>query len=296
MWVNPYEGLEGQRWKKVNFHTHAGTGLGTCGSNPIDAVVEVYKQYQYDALCISNHDLYTDTSAFTDDQITMMPGVEYSNDGHMLTIGVDRSLHEFGHQQTVDQVRAMGGFTILCHPHWIRPDYWPFRAMMDLRGYIGIEVINMLIYRLTGTGLATDVWDELLSAGRLTYGFANDDFHLLGDVSRSYTLICADGSDLASLRPALDTGKLCASTGLYPVSLSLAGGVLRAEACLPSSPGHELLYRFIADGGRILKEQKGRAASCDVGDATYVRAEAHADSGAMLLFQPVYNSRALAKE
>lgn len=34
MYINPYDNIdkEGCQWLRANFHTHAGTGEGTCGS------------------------------------------------------------------------------------------------------------------------------------------------------------------------------------------------------------------------------------------------------------------------
>ena len=60
MYVNPYDNLSGGRWIRTNFHTHAGTGAGTCGRNPVDAVAALYRELGYGALCLSNHDLYTE--------------------------------------------------------------------------------------------------------------------------------------------------------------------------------------------------------------------------------------------
>ena len=42
----------------------------------------------------------------------------------------------------------------------------------SLEGYLGIEIFNGVIFRLEGSGLADDVWDNVLSKGRLIWGFA----------------------------------------------------------------------------------------------------------------------------
>lgn len=215
-YINPYENLEDGKWLKANFHTHAGTGAGTCGFNPVDTVVGAYKHLRYDVLTISNHDLFTDTRSFTDDKILMVPGVEYSKQEHMLNIGVDRSLHEYDHQSSIDITTEMGGFTILAHPNWQRKEYWSFDTLLELKGYKGIEVINMLIYRLSGSGLAMDTWDFLLSNGRLVYGFGNDDFHAITDAGRSFNVIFSRGNTYESIRESIDKGSFCASTGLFP--------------------------------------------------------------------------------
>jgi hypothetical protein len=55
----------------------------------------------------------------------------------------------------------------ICHPNW--PDYatWSNEALTALKDYMGIEIINMVIYRLRGSGLATEQWDYLLSNNHL---------------------------------------------------------------------------------------------------------------------------------
>ena len=153
---NPYGDLEGGKWIKANFHTHAGTGEGTCGRHPINEVLDLYRALGYGAVCISNHDVYTDTSAFSDDNLYLVQGVEYSPAEHMLTIGVNKSLHGLPHQDAIDETVKQGGFAVLNHPNWPRKESWPRDKIDALRGYAGIEVINMLVYRLSGSGRATD--------------------------------------------------------------------------------------------------------------------------------------------
>ena len=223
MYVNPYDNLSGGRWIRTNFHTHAGTGAGTCGRNPVDAVAALYRELGYGALCLSNHDLYTDASAYSDGKMTLLDGVEYSPRSHMLTVGIRRSLHELEHQPAIDETRKDGGFVILCHPNWQHKEYWPWADMDRLTGYLGIEIINQLIYRLSGSGLATDAWDHLLSSGRLVYGFGNDDFHLYSDAGRSWNWIYAPSSAYPDIREAVEAGRFTASTGLALESLALDG-------------------------------------------------------------------------
>ena len=142
---------------------------------------------------------------------------------HMLTVGIRRSLHELEHQPAIDETRKDGGFVILCHPNWQHKEYWPRADMDRLTGYLGIEIINQLIYRLSGSGLATDAWDHLLSSGRLVYGFGNDDFHLYSDAGRSWNWIYAPSSAYPDIREAVEAGRFTASTGLALESLALDG-------------------------------------------------------------------------
>ena len=306
MYINPYQDLKGGKWYKTNFHTHAGTGAGTCGANPIDKVVDLYSANRFDMLCISNHDLFSDTSAYTNDEIFMIPGVEYSTtpapvagfdeNRHMLTIGVDRALHAYGYQEAIDRAREMGGFTIICHPNWIIREWWKRESLLTLKGYMGLEVINMLIYRLQGSGLATDTWDWLLSQGRLVYGFGNDDFHIYSDAARSYNLIYCTQRSYTSMKAAVESGALCASTGLLPEYLLLEGDTIRVKAKYPVETYVDTLtYRFLTAGGKVLSVQQAQEARYTLSGEPYVRVEVLGENGAMLFFQPVYLQGALSQ-
>lgn len=296
MYKNPYQDLKEGKWCKTNFHTHAGTGTGTCGSNPIDKVVELYGMNRFDMLCISNHDIFSDTTDFTSDSIMMIPGVEYSQNEHMLTIGVNRSLHTYDHQTAIDLTKELGGFTILCHPNWIQKEYWSWEKLHDLKGFVGIEVINMLIYRLNGSGLAVDTWDYLLSQGKLIYGFGNDDFHMYSDASRSFNLIYCVKKSFSAMKSAVDSGAFCASTGLAPDYLLLEDDTIKVKAkYLTDTYVDTFTYRFITENGKVLSVQNGSDAQYTLDGEKYVRVEVIGENGAMLFFQPVYLAEAFEK-
>ncbi len=297
MYKNPYECLRSSsgKWLKGNFHTHAGTGPGTCGSLGLEEVIYAYKQSGYNVLTISNHDLFTPTEQYGSG-IRLIPGVEYSANPHMLTIGVRQHWGK-GHQETIDLTRESGGFAVLCHPNWIKREYWPREEVDKLTGYTGIEVINWLIYRLEGSGLACDLWDHLLSRGKLVYGFGNDDFHLWCDLARSFTVIYADSDEWSDIKEAIDRGSFYASTGVALKNFSLEDNVIAIKAgFFIDSYVEDFTYRFIGEGGSVLAEERGSAASYALkGDEMYVRVEVTAENGAMLFTQPVYRDELFRK-
>jgi len=193
MFVNPYEnsGVDGGQWLMANFHTHAGTGKGTCGHYEIDEVIAAYKEADYDILTISNHNLFSDVQKYQEEyDMVIINGYEFSTDPHMLCIGNTDAI-KGNHQDVIDECRRQGGLVVLCHPNWKRKQYWPRKDMAALKGYTGIEIFNSVIYRLNGFGLATDAWDFLLSQGKLVWGFGDDDFHRWHDLARSWNMICS---------------------------------------------------------------------------------------------------------
>jgi hypothetical protein len=294
MMVNPCDtGIGGEgpgtgRWLRCNFHTHAGTGPGTCGSNGLSEVVEAYRQGKYDILCISNHDLFTRTEQLSSG-MKLIHGVEYSTHPHMLTIGVEEHWGK-GHQETIDLAKAAGGYVILCHPNWMRKGYWSREMLAATRGYGGIEIFNTVIYRLDGSGYACDTWDWLLSRGKLAFGFGNDDFHIWYDLGRSWTMVNAASDSWPELREAMEAGRMYVSTGLRLRSLELRDGVLGVEAgYFTETWADSFRYRFIGREGAELAAMEGRSAEYRLsGDESYVRVEVTSEEGFRLYTQPVY--------
>ena len=296
LYINPYQQTEQAVWRKANFHTHSGTGPRTCGKHSPEEVVAMYREYGYDLLCLSNHNLYRDYANYSDEQLQLIDGVEYTSDLHMLTVGVRESYLPLGYQDAIDKTREAGGFAILCHPNW--PDKATFspKMMLDLRGWTGLEVLNWVCYRLSGSGRATDVWDELLTAGRLATGFANDDFHSMADGCHFFNLIACGEKTYASMKQAIDANAVCASSGLYPVYHKLEGDTLRVKAALPIRTYlTNYVYTFIGPKGEILSEQTGEEASYTLKGEKYVRVEVRAEGGQLLMFQPVYQEGALVR-
>ena len=295
MYVNPYEGLKkAGSWLKANFHTHAGTGAGTCGSHGLMDVINGYKEAGYHILCISNHDLYTHTEGLGE-SMKMLQGVEYSHNPHMLTLGVE-AYFDTDHQEAINQTKQAGGFVVLCHPNWIHKGYWPNELIDSLTGYTGIEVINQLVYRLEGSGLACDIWDRLLSQGKIVYGFSNDDFHQWCDLGRGYNVIYAASAEYNDMKEAIDNGCFFASTGVYLDTFTLENNEIYVKAKYPiNTYADDFTYTFVGENGAILKTAYGKDASYKLTGEKYVRVQAVGENGFMMFLQPVYDSDSFSR-
>ncbi len=289
MYVNPYDYAEGKpgKWLRCNFHAHAGTGPGTCGSLGLYDVIDSYSASDYDVLMISNHDIYTDTSRCAN--IGVIQGVEYSTHPHMLTVGVREALAGT-HQEVIDKAREMGGFVILCHPNWMRKNYLDEKSQEKFYGYRGIEILNPVIYRLSGSGFACDVWDSLLSRGKLAYGFGNDDFHIWFDLGKSWNRIFSKSADYGDIKDSVDAGCFYVSTGLDLDYLSLENDSIRVKAkYMRETYVDEFDYAFIGANGKLLKRSRGKDAFYTIsGNEMYVRVEVTSEEGFKLFSQPIY--------
>lgn len=290
MYINPYEKCkEGGQWLKANFHTHAGTGEGTCGAYAAEDVVALYKQAGYGVLCLSNHDYYLDTAELaTRHDMTLFNGFEYSPDRHMLCIDVANAFNGT-HQEVIDETTRQGGFVILCHPNWITKEYWPWKAIDALSGYAGIEIYNGVIFRLSGSGLATDTWDYLLSQGKLVWGFANDDFHRWFDLARTWNMIYSPSGSPEDIKDSILSGCFYTSTGLILNGITVSDKSFRISAEAKDSYIKACEYVFWGKDGKVLARQTGEYGQYEfTGEELYVRAQVISEHGAMLWTQPVY--------
>lgn len=291
MYINPYVNIkkENGQWLRANFHTHAGTGEGTCGALEINEVIKYYKVAGYSVLTISNHDLFSDVSEIEKEHdMVLINGFEYSQEKHMLCIGGDKLVLD-RHQNTINECNNQGGFVVLCHPNWIHKEYWPWKDIDDLHGYLGIEIMNSVIFRLSGSALATDTWDYLLSQGKLVWGFGNDDFHRWYDMAKSWNMIYA-GMNRMDVMESIRSGRFYVSTGLLLNEFDFQQGSIKLTACAKDNYINNYKYIFIGKDGQILKEQTGVSGEYDMnGSELYVRVHVISEHGAMLWTQPLYD-------
>jgi hypothetical protein len=291
MYANPYQGTdrEPKHWLKANFHAHAGTGKETCGAYEIDDVVALYKEHGYDVLTLSNHDIFSDTAACQDKfDIVMFNGFEYSTDPHMLCIRT-KGLITGSHQEAVFECARQGGFTVLCHPNWQRKGYWSPSMIDALTGYCGIEIYNGIIFELSGTGLATDTWDRLLSQGKQVWGFGSDDFHRWYNLARAWNVIFSPTRHAVDIQASIEKGAFYVSTGLILKDFAFSEETLRVKADSKDTYIRTYRYVFVGKGGRILDEQVGAQGIYHFhGEETYVRVQVVSEHGAMLWTQPIH--------
>ena len=304
MYYNPYEIITNEtnknmQWMKSNFHMHAGVGIkGDCGEFPTREVVDAYAQAGYKVLAVTNHNTHIPYATERDD-ISLINGVEYSHIAHMVLLGTDR-FEDINHQEAIDRTVANGGFVVLCHPNWYweNREHWSLEMLEQVTGYTGLEIINMGAYNPnnwgSGSGLALDKWDYLLTAGRKVWGFGTDDFHYWNDMDKAFNMIYAKSGAYADVKEAVEFGRFYVSTGVVELErFSFKGGRISVKAKLAIPTYSDTFeYRFIGTGGKLLYEVTGRDAEYMVDPAErYVRVEVTVDYGAKIYLQPVLNMR-----
>jgi hypothetical protein len=326
VYINPYAPLAGQGvWLKANFHVHAvpdgqggqwtpkqlerqrlsrpaWPGAPARGPlNDVSKVIALYKDAGYDVLTIADQSSVMDTREIGDRLgILTIKGIENIEQDGILCIDIRRFIRGQP-QEVIDECAEQGGFSIICHPNLLpAPGFPPLLARettKSLKGYDGVEIMTPAVFKgLQGSGLATDFWDELLGAGRLVWGFGNDDFHWHWEMDRAWNWVFAGERTVAGVMAALKRGSTYVSTGLVLKEFSFQDGVLSVAATLPGGRPQRLRYELVGEGGAILAEASGESARYRLsGSEAYVRVQAASGDGSMLWTQPLYDDQRLRK-
>lgn len=297
MYVNPYEAVSSNKgsWLKANFHVHSSAEGNGRPLEP-DEDVRLYKQAGYDVLTLSNHSNLTDTGALGEKyDILTINGIEYIEYDGILCVGI-KSFIKGEPQAVIDECARQGGFSVLCHPNLqfengMLPTI-PRELSARLTGYTGIEILTPVVFkRFRGSGLAVDLWDEYLTAGKLVWAFANDDSHIYSDIDRAWNMIYSESRTYESIKVAVKRGSLYASTGLLLHHFSFVNGMLSLTAGYKHNQPENIRYSFHGANGRLLHETTGKTGVFRPGSSEpYIRVQAVSEQGASLWTQPVYEA------
>ena len=299
-----------QRWYKGNTHTHT---VNSDGDSTPDEVVRWYREHAYNFLVLTDHNYLTSVDGLNAvhgaaDKFLVVRGEEVTSTVASKAVHVNGlNLDELVvaptgtsvvqvMQQSVDGIRRAQGIPHINHPNFT----WAMTAD-DLRQVERTRLLEIFnghpqVNNEGGGGVPglEEVWDRILTSGRLMYGVAVDDAHhfkrpgdpLASGPGRGWVYVRADRLDARAIVEALERGDFYASTG---VELA-AYDVTRTSIALKVKPTTYSKYRiqFIGREGRVLAEQTDAAASYSFkGDEGYVRARILESNGYTAWTQPV---------
>jgi hypothetical protein len=302
------------RWYKGNTHTHT---LNSDGDSSPDDVARWYREHGYHFLVLSDHNFLTSVDGLNalmgaDEQFLIVPGEEVTDrvgekPVHVNGLAVERLVPPQGGatvaeaiQRDVDAIRAARGVPHLNHPNFA----WAVTAddIKRIRNDKLFEIYNghPLVNLAGGGGMPSleEMWDMILSSGKLLYGLATDDAHHFkrpGDPSaagpgRGWVVVRATRLDGRELLSALERGDFYASTGVELVDVQRSP----TQYALRIKPESSSRYttRFIGKDGRILAESITNPATYDIrGDEGYVRAVVIESNGKRAWAQPIMLAR-----
>ena len=311
----------GEEWYRGNTHSHSNRSDGNA---PPDAVVAAYRDLGYQFLVLTDHDQLTSVDGYGDPGAFLVISgeeVSASHEGrplHLTAVGLASPVaprNEGAIADVIDRnakaIREAGGLPILNHPNFgwfLEAEH--LLATSEIRHF---ELVNPHpVNNSSGGGGSPSVeelWDRVLSRGRLLYAVAADDAHdyelapfvsTRGPAPRAnpgeaWVMVRAKALTAAAIQEALAAGDFYATTGVELLSYDVDANGIRMR--LPTSyrytvdvPG-ELRYRtfFIGENGRVLAldESASPGYSFD-GSELYVRARVEASDGTRLWTQPVF--------
>ena len=298
------------RWYKGNTHTHT---LNSDGDTAPDEVARWYREQGYHFLVLTDHNFLTSVDGLNallgaDEHFVILPGEEITDrfNGAPLHINgllVDRLVEPQGGtsvsdviQRNVNAIRAANGIPHVNHPNF----GWAVTAA-DLKRvkndklfeiYNGHPLVNN-----DGGGERPgleEMWDDILSSGKLLFGLATDDAHhfkrpwdpTASKPGKGWVYVRAQRLSGRAVIAALERGDFYSSTGVELSDVVFANG--RMTVTVKRDPAAKYRVRFIGKNGRVLKDVLGSPAEYVVqGTEGYVRAVVYESNGKRAWVQPV---------
>lgn len=288
--LNPYTNMTGGEWLRGNLHTHS---TRSDGDRPPQQVLDDYASRGYGFLMFSDHSVTateTELAALNNRGLVLLPGVELGGGPHILHVdGVRGLTHGIGRQAAINEILAQEketgrGFAIVCHPNWEKDfEHCTIAQLREWIGYLGVEIYNGSINRVSGSPYALEKWDSLLSEGRQIWGFANDDSHLAKtDIALGWNMAYVRERTCAGVVDALRSGRFYASTGVTIKSIQVDGMRIRVEtenACRIAAI-RDTGARFAVCDGPVLEAEVPH-------NAVYARIQAWGSGEKMAWSQPL---------
>lgn len=188
---NPYRDFNpDEKWKRANFHTHTRVEgiLNECEHWPAE-VLEAYKKFGYDIVTFSNHNQITDYPIDSTFYVNLYEHGYNLFKYHKLVFGPEKTdlfdhiLPFFTSQLQYQLERLSFDSDIIQINHPLRTNFLTsFNHLELLEGYHIMELDS-------GKSTENQYWDKALSAGRYSFGLANDDLHY-PDRSKAIAVRC----------------------------------------------------------------------------------------------------------
>jgi hypothetical protein len=298
------------RWYKGNTHTHT---LNSDGDSTPDEVVRWYREHGYHFMVLTDHNYLTSVDGLNAvhgaaDRFLVIRGEEVTSSVaskavHVNGLNLETLVKQStaasvvaAAQENVDGIRKANGVPHINHPNFT----WAMtpEELQKVERTRLFEIFNghPQVNNEGGGGSPglEEVWDRILSSGRLMYGVAVDDAHhfkrpgdpLASGPGRGWIYVRADRLEPGAIVLAMERGNFYASTGVELASYeSTAGSV---ALTIKTTAYSRYRVQFIGRNGHVLSEVTEPTATYTFkGDEGYVRARILESNGYVAWTQPV---------
>jgi len=298
-------------WLKGNLHAHT---VRSDGDSTPDEVARWYRNHDYDFLVLSDHGTLSPAEALNttygaDHRFLVIQGEEVSDDAgpkpiHLNALGVSEKIDaQHGAtvleslQRNVDAVRRAGGVPQVNHPN-----YRSAITGEDLRLLEHDRLFEIFNGHPQANNFGSDgvpgleeVWDRILSSGKVMYGVADDDAHVfkwsLGSRAsrpgRGWVYVHAERLEARPILDALERGDFYSSTGVELRDYRVTDTGISIDVREQAASTYRV--QFIGANGRVLETVTSPCASYTFSrDDSYVRVRVQDSTGALAWTQPVF--------
>ncbi len=305
------QGATELKWFKGNTHAHT---LNSDGDSFPDEVAKWYRLHGYNFLVISDHNYITDAEILNklygaEGKFIVIKGTEVSDKSNKIPIhlqainpkynvlpqGGNNTLETL--QNNINAIRKASGLVHINHPNFI----WAISAdtlklvkdcnLFEI--YSGHPIINN--FGGGGKPGVEQIWDEVLSSGKVMYGVAVDDMHELKEPwepkaakpGQAWVMVRAKELTVEAILESLEKGNFYSSTGIE--LLDYEANKKHIKITYKEEEYWKYSVQFIGKGGMVLKEVYSNPAVYNFqGNEQYVRAKILDSNGNVAWTQPVF--------
>jgi hypothetical protein len=297
-------------WFKGNLHAHT---LNSDGDSTPDDVVRWYREHGYNFVTLTDHNYLTSV-----DGLNALHGA----DGRFLVIKGEEVTDRFGEkpihvnglapdsfikppggtsvvnmvQNMVDAIRQGGGAPSINHPNFGWAITGDELAQVQRTRLFEVFSGHPTVNNLGGGGMPglEEVWDRILSSGKLLYGIAVDDAHTFkrpedktaARPGTGWVVVRTPRLEARAIVDAVERGDFYGSTGVEMLAIDTSASAMTLRIKTQSSSKYRI--QFIGRQGRVLSEATASPATYTFkGDEGYVRAKVLESNGAIAWIQPV---------
>ncbi len=307
--------VQNMNWYKGNIHTHS---TNSDGDSSPEHVASWYKNNKYDFLVLSDHNHLTildEGNTKKDKWPLLVPGEEITireiNGSpaalHINGIGIKSLITPASYESNIDgindvveKVNSQGGLASINHPNyqwWVSVD--DIKYSKDAWAF---EVFNGHMHSNNEGSLKSmsteEIWDDILSSGKLIYGVASDDAHHFteefsstrSNPGRGWIYVKSKSLSVEEIVKSMRNGDFYSSTGVELENLEISRSKIYLKIKKrPAKEKQKYTIRVINDSGLVFFEKEGDELEVDTeGMKKYCRVVIRSSEGTNAWIQPFF--------
>jgi predicted metal-dependent phosphoesterase TrpH len=291
------------KWYKGNLHAHT---INSDGNSSPDVVVRWYKEHGYNFCVLSDHNYLTDATIMNqlfgaEGKFLVIPGEEITDrfekkPVHLTGVNINKPVMPQGGysvpvliDNNATAISRSGGISVINHPNGSLKESISASDIMQTNAVNLFEVCCADFKGGNNKPSTDEIWDSVLTKGKILYGVAADDAHRFetGSIQPGTAWIMVHAKELsnAAVMKAINDGDFYATTGVDIQTIEISNNKIKIELAT-GDIGYKTF--FIGNNGRLLKIDQSYSPTYTYKENDgYVRARIERSDGTYAWIQPV---------